>query len=97
MKIVSVSELKAHLSKYLQQVRRGGEIQICDRGMPVARLVGLGEAAAGDDAARRERLARMGILKLGTGDASFILGQKPIHAPSANVLGALLEDREDRF
>ncbi|MCY3540106.1 MAG: type II toxin-antitoxin system prevent-host-death family antitoxin [bacterium] len=34
----TVSELEANLSHYLRQVRRGGEIEILDRGRPVARL-----------------------------------------------------------
>jgi len=37
METASVSELKAHLSKYLRMVRRGGEVQILDHGRPVAR------------------------------------------------------------
>jgi antitoxin (DNA-binding transcriptional repressor) of toxin-antitoxin stability system len=39
MKRAMVSELKAHLSAYLAEVRRGRSILICDRANPVARLV----------------------------------------------------------
>ena len=46
MSTVSISELKANLSRYLREVRRGGEVQVLDRGAPVARLV---PAAATDD------------------------------------------------
>ncbi|HEY7514112.1 MAG TPA: type II toxin-antitoxin system prevent-host-death family antitoxin, partial [Vicinamibacteria bacterium] len=38
---VSVTDLKAHLSRYLREVRRGGEVQILERGVPVARLTAL--------------------------------------------------------
>lgn len=37
MTTASVSALKANLSRYLRHVRRGGEVQILDRGVPVAR------------------------------------------------------------
>ncbi len=39
MKSAKVSELKAHLSAYLAEVRRGETIIVCDRNTPVARLV----------------------------------------------------------
>jgi prevent-host-death family protein len=36
---VGVRELKAHLSRYLAEVRDGAEVTVTDRGRPVARLV----------------------------------------------------------
>ena len=39
MKLVKVSELKAHLSAYLAEVRRGDTVVVCDRHTPIARLV----------------------------------------------------------
>ena len=39
MKSAKVSELKARLSAYLAEVRRGETVIICDRNTPVARLV----------------------------------------------------------
>ncbi len=38
---VAVSELRAQLSDWLARVRAGEEIVITERGVPVARLVGL--------------------------------------------------------
>lgn len=38
---VSVTELRAHLSEWLNQARTGSEIVITDRGIPVARLAAL--------------------------------------------------------
>src|SRR5271156_4158733 len=38
---IAVSELRAHLSEYLDRVRAGDEVVITDRGIPVARLLGL--------------------------------------------------------
>jgi prevent-host-death family protein len=53
---VAVSELRAHLSDYLDQARAGDEIVITDRGVPIARLLGLTTTAT------LERLAADGII-----------------------------------
>ncbi|WP_419857128.1 type II toxin-antitoxin system Phd/YefM family antitoxin [Candidatus Palauibacter irciniicola] len=60
MTTVSISSLKANLSRYLRHVRRGGEIQILDRGVPVARLIA---ARPGGDDAVRDRLIADGLLR----------------------------------
>jgi prevent-host-death family protein len=39
MKQAKISDLKAHLSAYLAEVRRGKTVVICDRNTPIARLV----------------------------------------------------------
>ena len=95
MKNVSVSELKAQLSRYLREVKRGGEIQVMDRGIPIARLTPLPNAGGGGDEDRR-RLIEAGILTPGTGDAREILDRPPLELPGG-WLEALDEDREDRF
>lgn len=38
---VAVTELRAHLSHWLGRVRNGDEVVVTDRGVPVARIVGL--------------------------------------------------------
>jgi prevent-host-death family protein len=38
---VAVSELRAHLSEWLEQARHGNEVVVTDRGVPVARLLGM--------------------------------------------------------
>ncbi len=96
MRTVSVSELKARLSRYLREVRRGGEVQILDRGVPVARLTGLPAVSDGRDEERRQRLIRAGILRPGTGDASAVLATPPLKLP-ASLLEALDEERADRM
>jgi prevent-host-death family protein len=45
---VPVTELRAHLSQWLDRARQGDEIVITDRGVPVARLLGLTTAATLD-------------------------------------------------
>lgn len=92
MSSVSVSDLKANLSRYLREVRRGGEIQVLDRGNPVARLVPPIEP--GDK--HRERLISSGLLRPGRGDSAAILKEIPLTLP-ASLSEALDEDRADRL
>lgn len=42
---VGIRELKAKLSEYVNRAANGEMIVVTDRGRPVARLVGLGEAS----------------------------------------------------
>jgi prevent-host-death family protein len=51
-----VTELRAHLSEWMEQVRGGGEVVITDRGVPVARLLGLTTAST------LQRLAAEGVI-----------------------------------
>ena len=93
MSTVSISDLKANLSRYLREVRRGGEVQVLDRGTPVARLV---PPVAGDDEGARERLIASGVLRAGRGETGAILDEPPLELP-VSLSGALAEEREDRL
>lgn len=53
---VAVTELRAHLSDWLERARGGDEVVITERGVPVARLLGL--TAAGT----LQRLAAEGVI-----------------------------------
>jgi prevent-host-death family protein len=53
---VPVTELRAHLSEWLERARGGDEVVITDRGVPVARLLGLTTAVT------LERLAADGVI-----------------------------------
>jgi antitoxin (DNA-binding transcriptional repressor) of toxin-antitoxin stability system len=44
MIVVGVKELKNNLSRYLAKVRAGEEIQVTDRGRPIARIEGEGRS-----------------------------------------------------
>jgi prevent-host-death family protein len=57
---VAVSELRAHLSEYLDQAREGAEVVITDRGVPIARLLGLTSAST------LERLTADGVIARST-------------------------------
>ena len=93
MSTASVSELKANLSRYLREVRRGGEVEVLDRGAPVARLV---PHQARDDRGIRERLIGAGLLRPGKGSAAEILKSQPLTL-GVSLSEALAEDREDRL
>jgi prevent-host-death family protein len=93
--MAGVAELKANLSQYLDQVRRGEEVVITDRGAPIARLVPL-EGRVEEDA-RIERLVREGVLSPGSGRFPEALLTTPPGDPAlgAAVLAALIEERRE--
>ncbi len=64
MKDIKVTELKAHLSKYLRLASRGSRIVVRDRNEPIAQL-GPPQAEA---RVWSDRLALEGRLRLGTQD-----------------------------
>jgi prevent-host-death family protein len=95
MRTASVSELKAHLSRFLRDVRRGDEVQVLDRGRPIARLVGLPQQPDEGDAEQRSALVRAGVLRPGTGRAAEFLQQEPLRL-ATDLRGAIDDDRTDR-
>jgi antitoxin (DNA-binding transcriptional repressor) of toxin-antitoxin stability system len=64
MKAINVTELKAHLSKYLRLASRGTRIVVKDRDEPIAQL---GPLPGGRDA-WHARLAQAGRLRAGSQD-----------------------------
>ena len=59
MKTANISRLKARLSAYLQYVRKGEEVLVCDRNKPVARIV---PCRLSDHAEQEKRLVARGVL-----------------------------------
>lgn len=94
MSRTTVTQLKAKLSRYLREVRRGGEVEILDRGVPVARLVAVA-ATPGTGEERRARLIRSGVLRQGGGGMLEILEEAPLEV-ATSILEALEEERADR-
>jgi prevent-host-death family protein len=45
---VAISDFRAHLSDWLERVRAGQEVVVTDRGVPVARLLGMSATATLD-------------------------------------------------
>jgi len=85
MKRVGIAELKNNLSIHLRAVEHGSEIEVTDRGRPIARIVPVQQGAASGRivAARR----------------SFTELRRRRHSPArwpVSSLQLLLEERRDR-
>jgi prevent-host-death family protein len=93
MKTTAISELKARLSEYLDQVKAGSEVLITDRGKPVAKIV----PVSGRDRPRQalSKMEKKGVIKLGTGKLprNFWTAERGEDAEGL-VLRALIEERE---
>lgn len=59
MKTVNIAELKAQLSAHLRIVQEGGEVVVCDRKKPIARIVPIDPVHHGE---KEQRLIARGIL-----------------------------------
>lgn len=93
MEKATISQLKNHLSAYLDKVRAGQTILILDRNQPIARLEKISGAAKRDD--RISRLERAGLLKRPVGKLSIsgLRGAAP--QTEKSVLQALIEERAE--
>lgn len=94
MTSVSISELKARLSAFLDIVRDGDEVVVTDRGRPIARLMPMRSADL--EEGRREMLIRSGRLRgpMTTLAADFWTRPRPVD-PDARSLAAILDERTD--
>ncbi len=94
MKTAPIAELKTHLSRYLDRVKGGEEVLVTERGVPVARLVPIGEVAG--EVEQLRDLERQGLIRLGTGKLPRRFWQLPRpRDPKGQALRAVLEERED--
>jgi prevent-host-death family protein len=95
MKRVRISELRDHLSRYLDEVRAGGRIVVLDRERPVAEIIPVAPAtrAEGLDDARLSALERDGLIVRAGGPVSPDLLRPVSLGKGAKVLQALLEER----
>jgi len=86
---VGIRELKAQLSAYLRQVKRGATLVITDRGQPIGRIVPLRPSLEG----RMEDLAAAGVVSW---SGRSLEPRKPAAATRGGktVSDLLLEDRE---
>ena len=93
MKTAAVSEIKARLSEYLNQVKAGMEVLITDRGKPVARLVPVSRSK--DLKESLTRMEKQGLIRLGSGKLPKDFWKIPRpEDPEDLVVKALLEERE---
>lgn len=99
MKRAKISELRNHLSRYLDQVRRGEVIEVVDRNIPIARVVPPvpeSRKVSQEDQALIKRLVRSGHVKAGTlKGVPEILKNLPPGPAKSGVLEALLSDRAE--
>jgi prevent-host-death family protein len=94
MTTVSISELKARLSAFIDIVRDGDEVLVTDRGRLIARLMPIRQAE--QEEGRREMLLRSGRLRGPTATLAddFFLRARPADA-NGDSLAALLDERAD--
>ncbi len=95
MKRVSVTDLKNRLSEYLRLVKRGESIEVVDRSVPVARLLGVAGRAAGDSNPL-DHLVREGVLSPARGKPPLELLRQPPVPCRADAVQALIDERGDR-
>jgi prevent-host-death family protein len=95
MKTVPLSEAKAHLSSLLRRVARGEVVVILSRGRPVARLGPPLESERGADSQRLAELEQDGVLLRGQRRPSLGFLDLPVPKARADLLGALLAEREE--
>ena len=86
-----MTDLRANLSRYIREVRHGAEIEVLQRGTPVARIT---SPVTGSSMARDEMI-KAGVLTPGNGRALEIL-DKPLIKLHGGLSAAVIEDREDR-
>ena len=95
MRSVNVATLKNRLSHYLRAVRRGEEILIRDRNVPIARIVPL--SATDDEDEELMELAAAGLVKLGKGrlpDSFFSMPGPSV--PLDAILKVIRAERDER-
>jgi prevent-host-death family protein len=88
MGTVGVTELKAHLSRYLRRVRRGERIIVTDRAHPVAIL---GPVPAGSALGGVERLLETGLARWERGKPRGSL--RPARVTGPSVAHAIIKGR----
>ena len=94
MNRVSISELKAKLSEYLEAVRAGEEVIVTDRGRPVARIAPVSGQA--ETESRVRMLVRTGQARPpateGGIDLEMLRAHRP-NVPGAGLAEAVIEER----
>jgi prevent-host-death family protein len=84
---VPVTELRAHLSEWLERVRAGEEVVVTDRGVPVARMLGMSATAT------LQRLAADGVIGRDVSARRPMATGHPRPHPRQPVSGRVSEQR----
>ena len=95
MKRANISELRDHLSRYLDHVRAGGHVLVLDRERPVAEIVPVSplERDHGIDEARLAALERERLISIAAGPIPAEMLKPTSVGKGARVLQALLDER----
>ena len=92
MASTTVSDLKAHLSAWLDRVQAGEEVLVTDRGRPVVRLVSAADLPDDDVA----RLVRQGLLRPAAGTLPEGFWERSLAAVTAGAgVRAVIRDRDE--
>lgn len=84
---VAVTDLRAHLRDWLALARDGREVVVTDRGVPVARLVGLATTPT------IERLTGEGVIASPAEARRPVAGDRPRPRPRRPLADRLSDDR----
>ena len=84
---VAVTELRAHLARWIDAAREGNDVVITDRGTPVARIVAL------DSTAVIERLTAQGVISRPTGSIRPVAGDRHRPTPKRPLADIIGEQR----
>ena len=84
---VAVSELRAHLSRWIDAARDGDDVVITDRGTPVARIVGLDATSVID------RLSADGVISRPARSGRPVAGGRRRPTPKRSVADLVGEQR----
>jgi len=97
MKQAKISEVKNQLSRYLDYVRKGGQVRILDRNIPVADLIPIDPSRVSSkegDIPLLKSLERQGVIRRGNGKVDREILSPP-HGPPTGVVKALLKERRN--
>ena len=96
MKTTSISNAKNQFSALIDLVLKGETVIITDRDQPVAQLAPLNPEQR-DDESNIAELERSGLVRRGRAEVSrtFLKKLPPMPGTRADVLGALLSDRDE--
>ena len=84
---VAVTELRAHLGRWIDAARDGNDIVITDRGTPVARIVGL------DSTPVIDRLTAQGVISRPIRSTRPVAGDRHRPTPKRPVADIVSEQR----
>ena len=92
MEKATISQLKNNLSTYLDKVRAGQSILICDRDQPIAKIERTAPGTGEDD--RLARLERAGLIRRSSKKLQPDFFNRRLPKSSKSVLDALLDERK---